>query len=294
MPCTRPLAAYRALGGGVEFDSRRARLPQSFLLPCGQCQACRLRLARDWTVRIMHESMMHERSCFVTLTYDDEHLPRDRGLHVRDWQLFAKRVRNDLGPFRFYACGEYGPKTLRPHFHACIFGEDFEFRRSRVVKSGQFPVYEAPLLREEWGNGNVSAGELSSESAAYCARYVMVKARGLSQQFGLNSQYFRSDGVRTWSVRPEFSVMSRRPGVGASWLEKFSDDVYPDDQVILKGKRFRPPRFYDERLEGAALEELKVRRVRAAARHGSDLTPERLRDKEVCLESRINHQSRGN
>ena len=92
-------------------------------IPCGRCVACRLNRAREWSLRIMNELAYHKDACFLTLTYDDEHLPEDKSLSKRDFQLFMKRFRKDFGlPVRFFACGEYGKKTFRPHYHVIFFG----------------------------------------------------------------------------------------------------------------------------------------------------------------------------
>jgi hypothetical protein len=98
--------------------------PQGLYVPCGKCIACRIARTREWTVRIMHEMSCHDNAVFATLTYDDDHLPPDRSISKDELQRFIKRLRKELGDrkIRYFACGEYGETTNRPHYHAIIFG----------------------------------------------------------------------------------------------------------------------------------------------------------------------------
>lgn len=283
MPCFTPLKAYRAPGGGVAFDSKKGYSDRPFELACGQCRGCRAERARQWAVRCVHESQMHVRfdtfagafvphNCFVTLTYSDKCLPPDGGLCVRDWQLFAKRVRKELGPFRFFHCGEYGDLNKRPHYHACMFGVDF-LDRIYLKGSGENMLFLSPSLERLWGLGQVSVGNLVYESAAYVARYVVKKLTGERA-----SEY----GGR----RAPYVTMSRRPGIGSTWFDKFMGDVYPSDEVVHKGKKHLPPKYYDSKLPEAELEFYKRKRRAAAAKRAADLSPERLRVRERIAEAR--------
>lgn len=283
MPCFRPLRAFWKPGGGVAFDRGSEATSAELQLPCGQCRGCRLRRSAEWALRCVHEASLHERNSFVTLTYDAEHLPRDGSLNVKHWQDFAKRLRKAVGPFRFFHCGEYGDGNLRPHYHACMFGVDFSGDRVLVGHKRGNDLFTSKLLEETWGKGMVRIGSLTFASAAYVARYVMKKAKGKDLR-----RYERVD-VETgecYSVRPEYVTMSRRPGVGAAWLDKFHGDVYPSDEVVHEGRKFRPPRFYDSRLEEAELEVLKQRRRERAEARSEDLTPERLRVREQVAHER--------
>lgn len=257
----------------------------SFPLACGQCIGCRAERSRQWAVRCMHEAQMHERNSFITLTYDREHLPRNVSVDVREWQLFAKGLRNVGLRFRYFACGEYGEESNRPHYHACLFGEDFGSDRRPVdVNERGETLFTSKLLEEVWGKGMVRVGALSYESAAYVARYVMKKATdGLKGAEYRAKRYtrFDSDTGETWEVAPEFVVMSRgarkgEKGIGGSWFDKFMSDVYPADEVILGGRRFRPPRYYDSKLEEEYLAKLKAKRVETAVKHEEENAPARL------------------
>jgi len=245
-------------------------------------------------LRCMHESQMHEENCFITLTYDDEHLPKDHSLDVSHWQKFAKRLRKKVGPFRFYHCGEYGDKTLRPHYHACLFGMGFRDKKKfKKNKRGEW-LFSSELLDKTWEQGFTTVGALTYESAEYVTRYILKNITGDMAE----DEYTRTDkeSGKVFQVKPPYVTMSRggrkkgAGGIGASWLDKFHSDVYPSDEVVVSGRRFRPPRFYDEQLDGEVLEQLKRKRLRAADLRKEDLSPERLKVREKCLE--LNMDSR--
>lgn len=225
-------------------------------------------------MRVVHEAQMHERSSFVTLTYSDDWIPKDWSLNIRHWQLFAKKLRHRVGKFRYFMCGEYGDKSSRPHYHAIIFGHDFIDKLTEALPpSGKSALWTHPTLQAAWSEdqakgsrGMVAAGAMSMGSAAYVAGYVMKKA--------VNPRSRQSYAPRL----PEFVSMSRRPGLGASWFETYRSDVFPSDLVRLDGKKFRPPRYYDNKLSESERAELQERR-RAALR-SEDLTLDRLLTRE--------------
>lgn len=187
MPCYSPLEAWRPV------KSTRSKNPFIFsyhpekcssvspdlTLPCGQCIGCRLERSRQWAVRCVHEASLHKRNCFITLTYNNDHLPEDRGLHYDHFQLFMKRLRKKYGEgIRFYMCGEYGEKLGRPHFHACLFNHDFSDKTPWKTTETGFKLFRSKELEELWPYGYSSVGAVSFESAAYVARYIMKKVNG--------------------------------------------------------------------------------------------------------------------
>lgn len=291
MACFRPLKAYRAPGGGVVFDSKKGFGDRPLELPCGQCIGCRVERSRQWAIRCVHEAQLHKANCFLTLTYDQVNVPRDGSLRVRDWQLFAKRLRKAAGPFRFFQCGEYGELNKRPHFHAAVFGLDFASDRVEIKQTGGGTLYMSPLLTRIWSNGQAVIGDLTYESAAYIARYVVGKMTGDAAAV----EYCRYDSAtgESWQVRPPFVTMSRNPGIASDWFEKFRGDVYPSDEVVHKGRRFRPPRFYDSKLDQVELDVLKAKRRAKVARRSSELTPERLEVRELVASARLKQKERG-
>ena len=126
MACFKPLKGYRSPSGKITFD-RKNSTGQLAEAPCGQCLGCRLDYAQEWAIRCMHEAEMQDNNSFITLTYDDQNLPRHGSLDKTHFQKFMKRMREHLSPLkiRFYHCGEYGEKYTRPHYHSLIFGYDF-------------------------------------------------------------------------------------------------------------------------------------------------------------------------
>lgn len=238
-------------------------------------------------MRCVHESQLHQDNCFITLTFSNEHLPENYSVNVRDWQLFMKRFRKKYPnkKLRSFACGEYGETNLRPHYHAIIFGHDFNdkvpFKKS---PSGEM-IYTSPTLAELWPFGHSSIGNVTFESAAYVARYVMKKITGNQA----DDHYTRQHPVtgKLHRVQPEFVTQSRRPGLGAPWLERFKSDVYPSDFVIVRGQKMRPPKFYDRKLTEEEIEKIKRRRMANGLKHREDNTPPRLQTREIVQQARV-------
>lgn len=208
------------------------------VVPCGACLGCQTRRVQDWSVRCAHEAQLHAVSSFVTLMYDDENVPHvgddlDAPLTLRpdDWVQFMYRLREDQGPgIRFFQAGEYG-SLGRPHHHALLFGY-WPKDAKKWKKSKQSWLYTSEELSELWSHGFVSLGSVEPASAAYVAQYALKKCGRLP----------------VGSV-PEYQTMSRRPGLGAGWLERYGGDVFPTDEVILSGGGKRqPPRYYLEKL----------------------------------------------
>lgn len=157
----------------------------------------------------MLESLLHEHNTFLTLTYDEEHLPDDHSVSVREIQLFLKRLRKVVGKVRYYAVGEYGEASGRPHYHLALFGVQF----TDLVYSSPLRCYQSVILKECWPLGSHFIGTLTPESAGYIVSYVV---KGLTQ----DNDYVRG---RLAGRRPEFARMSLKPGIGADAAERFGD-----------------------------------------------------------------------
>jgi hypothetical protein len=248
MPCYHPMPAVRMVDGSVKFVSRNKKgVDGSLELPCGQCIGCRLERSRQWAMRCLHESSLYDRNSFITLTYDEDHLPPGGSLNYPDFQRFMKRLRkNSKSNIRFYMGGEYGETTLRPHFHACLFGYDFPdkvyFRKS---SSGE-KLYTSDFLQKLWPFGISSIGDVTFQSAAYIARYCVQKVTGDAADLHYSCpEFVDEDGVIRNTMVPEFNHMSLKPGIGARWLKKFRTDVYPRDYVVINGVKTKPPKYYD-------------------------------------------------
>ena len=292
MACYKPLEAWRSKekneGTGkrsLVFNWKQALEPDSPIeIPCGQCIGCRLERSRQWAMRCLHEASLHERNCFLTLTFSPEHITtRDNpwSVDVRDFQLFMKRLRKRYGSkIRFFHCGEYGEKNLRPHYHAILFNHDFDDRTLFKVNNGH-PLYISEELSSLWPFGFATIGDVTFESAAYVARYVMKKVTGDAAE----EHYKRidPDTGELIDVKPEYTTMSRRPGIAADWIAKYVDDVYPKDFVIVNGKKVRPPKFYDAYLDKVNPFEhdwVKDNRIIDGRKYSANNTPERLKVRE--------------
>lgn len=189
---------------------------------CGQCLPCRLNRRRIWTHRIMLEACVHEHSSFLTLTYNDDHLP-DAGTlvpkHLQDW---LKRFRKNIGPCRFFAVGEYGDETWRPHYHVAMFGHGMQSFPVNI----HFNALQGTPLDDSWGMGNVNVGELTTKSAQYIAGYTTKKMTA------------KDDPRLQHGIYPEFARMSLRPGIGFGAVSSIAEAVrnkHGWDQVISTG-----------------------------------------------------------
>jgi len=233
---------------------------------------------------------MHLDNCFLTLTYSDSELPKSGSLEYRVFQLFMKRVRKHFHPatVRFYMCGEYGDMRERPHYHALLFGVDFKDRVYWSTSPSGEKLYRSPTLEKLWPHGHSLIGNVTFESAAYVARYIMKKVTGDNA----DAHYSKTDPETGEIVRrlPEFTRMSLKPGVGKGWVDKYRDDVYPHDYVVVRGKKSRPPRYYDKALDQVdpeALEAIKFERGLAGRVHADDQTPERLAVRETVAKAGV-------
>lgn len=293
MGCYSPLTGYysRDVGTsgkrGITFQRGLSFSGVPIRLPCGVCIGCRLEHSRQWAVRCLHEKRLHDVSLFLTLTYRNECLPPGGTLVLRDLQLFFKRLRKLRGPFRYYACGEYGELNRRPHYHVILFGLDFPDKLRVASNARGDSYYESSQLSEVWKLGNTMIGDVTFDSAAYVARYCVSKILGTSEEAQVLAkakyEVMDSDGV-IYERKREFTVMSRNPGIAAGYYDKFGQEVRDHDSVIVNGREVRPPRFYDARTEALdpeLMERVKARRRAIARQFKADQTPDRRRVREA-------------
>lgn len=224
-------------------------------VPCGNCLSCRMNKSKQWSARIIGESSMYEDNCFLTLTYDEEHCPPS--LSKRDLQLFLKSFRQSLFPkkIRYFACGEYGSTTGRPHYHLIIFGlskYDEVFHRSALSKLLEGKDGFSATL-DAWSKGNVFVGDVSPQSAKYVAGYVM-KKQGDSYH---DVKWYKEQGLV-----PPFILMSRRPGIGATYGEKYKLRFKHNPFVVVGNSRIGLPRYLDNRLFSDDMQR-KIEKMRA-------------------------------
>lgn len=305
MACYHPLHGYRGKTRGasgkrpVVFSVKDGFVDLPVIVPCGQCDGCRLERSRQWAMRCVHEASLYEENCFITLTLSDKFLPADGSLDKTMFQKFMKRLRKAFPgrKIRYYHCGEYGAKYGRPHYHACLFGFDFPDKLCMGKRKG-FTVWRSPELERLWEFGNSEIGSVTFESAAYVARYIMKKVTGpLAQAWYLD---LNEETGEVTKIEPEYTTMSRggrgkgAGGIGKAWLNQFMDEVYRSDSVIMRGRPMKPPRFYDDQHELVdAPGALEISRARRRARRLKDETPERLAVREKCAKARLALFTRG-
>lgn len=276
------------------------------IVPCGQCIGCRLEYSRQWAVRCVHEAQMHEYSSFITLTFSDEHLPSDRSICKRDFQLFMKRLRKrisrDYGiEVRYFACGEYGEERQRPHYHACIFGFDFPDKIPQGTNSQGDTLYSSSYLSKCWQFGFNIIGSVTFESCAYVARYICKKHKGKDSPDSY--EIIDKDTGEVHFQEKEFCLMSRRPGIGSSWFEVYGSDTNKDF-ITLRGVTMKLPKFYDMMIQKKELSFGPVRpgfsefdnrvqhRREEAYKHRDNCTNERLRIRETVKKAQLNFLKR--
>lgn len=271
-----------SMGGRLKFSQHRPPNARELHIACGQCYGCKMERSRQMAIRCMHESTLHANNSFITLTYADEHLPY-RGQLVKDhWQRFIKRLRKKYGPksARYYMCGEYGTLYGRPHFHACLFGHDWNDKDLYAKNETGDNIYTSKTLERLWGMGLCTTADVTFNSAAYVTRYCMQKRTGpIAEEW-----YKRWDELGAYQLEPEFGQPSLKPGLGKHWLDKYSADVYTTDNVITNGHKSRPPTYYDTqygKLHPDHMAEIKAEREMEAHHRRWDNTPERLRVKEI-------------
>lgn len=283
-------------------------------LPCGKCIGCRLDYSREWAIRCTLEMQDFdpEQCWFVTLTYDDFHVPTSRycllgkdywykqgitvhngiaydlygyelplddlsglssplgvslTLRPKHLQDFIKRLRWYVSDrygqqVRFYACGEYGSKTARPHYHLIIYGlplQPFGADAWQSVKNGN-TVHECAELEKIWKQGNVIVGRCTYESCGYVARYMLKKKKGHYLEF-----------YQSFNLVPEFTRMSLKPGIGQRYYDAHAREIYDNDEIYLetekRGIKCKPPRYFDIRAADefpAVFENLKDERSDAS------------------------------
>lgn len=322
MPCYYPVKAHKG-PDGVKIG-RGGYTDRPVDLPCGRCVGCRAKKAREWMLRCVHENQVHRDSCFVTLTYDDDHVPSTGSLEKSEFSLFLKRLRKKFTiccpqsngtswcgapvgrSFRFFACGEYGEQSFRPHYHALFFGLSF----NDLVPTQRKDLFRSQVLDSIWARGACYIGHVTPSSAGYVAGYVNKKQGGSwggarlegrvappAWTLGMDSEKIFVDDYadegeyaqwrersrvdldtgEVYMVEPEFRLMSRRPGLGSAWFDRYRSDVFPHDEIVSGGREYPTPRFYDtllEREDPEALAAIKAKRQEVVAKRSASRTDE--------------------
>ena len=282
MACYHPQKAYKARDGRVTFSRKDAI--SNLTLPCGNCLGCRMERSRQWGTRMLHEATLHKENMFITLTYDDEHLPIDESINVKHFQKFMKAYRHKISPIkiRFFHAGEYGEENRRPHYHAIIFGHDFKDKEPWKKN-----LYTSETLTKIWQNGFTSIGDVTLESATYVAKYILKKITGTLAQEHYNHITRYGEEV---SLTPEYTTMSRRPGIASAWYQEYKSDIYPENFITVKGKKIQVPKYYQNILkieDDHEYQKLRRKQKREADKRKKDNTPDRLAVRETCAIARI-------
>lgn len=220
-------------------------------------------------------------------------IPDKRSICVLDYQLFMKRLRKKYGPkIRFYQCGEYGEKKGRPHYHAIIFNHHFTDQHYEKTEHGN-KLYTSKSLNEVWPYGDSYIGAVTFESAAYVARYIVDKKNGTEAQ--THYQRWTPETSELVEITPEYTTMSRRPGIGNEWYKKYNKEIYAFDYVIVNGHKCTTPKYYDgllEEQEPGKYERIKETRVDRIDKNHKDLTIDRMHTRELILKERMNRLKR--
>ena len=292
MSCFHPISAYYKLGGGITWTYKESNGIKT-IIKCGQCSGCKLEKARQWALRIKHEASLHANNTFITLTYDNEHLPPTGTLVLKHWQDFMKRLRKKYShkKLSFYHCGEYGEKQGRPHYHAIIFNHQFS---DLIPIPRKKDLHTSEILKTLWGKGHVSVGSVTFESASYVASYVQKKINGpkaeaINMSNGLRHYERMTAEGEVITLKSEYATMSRNPGIAGDWLTKYYTDIYPSDFTTHKGKKHSLPAYYDRQYEILTktnpdlikIETIKAKRSLKMKGLAHLFTPEALKQKEV-------------
>lgn len=269
-------------------------------IPCGQCIDCRLRNSQEKAIRLVHESKMSPtgQNCFLTLTYNDENLPRDQlgnavynpthltsfVARLRDHLRYSLQVKNfskvpEALRFKTFGCAEYGDQFDRPHFHLLILNYDFKDKypwRQTTPDWGGEPnqCYRSEFLESLWSHGNSEIGSVTEQSCGYVARYVQKKITGKMAE-------------KHYNGRPPERLLCNSKGIGLSFLKSYMDPIANFGTVIWKNKEIKLPRYYEKKLEQldplryAALKQKQISSIDAV---DLDQTKSRLETREELHE----------
>jgi hypothetical protein len=206
----------------IKNDKPRIGAFRYHKVPCGKCPNCRKSKSNTWQFRLMQEYIRATTMHFVTLTYNDENVPygeTEQTLHKKDLQNFIKRLRKSLNTkIKYYAVGEYGTKTERPHYHAIIYN---------------IPEKETDKIAKAWGLGNTDTKKANGAMVRYCTQYLIK----------------RIPKEETGRL-PEFALMSKR--LGDNWLSPHKIKHYKEKlvpHITETGGNILPmPRYYRDKI----------------------------------------------
>lgn len=263
MRCTSPkTVGFLDDGKTITWSPKKhSKQYPTFQLPCTKCLSCRLENARETAVRCIHEAQMYQNNAFLTLTYKE--LPNGiNKLDYRHMQLFMKRLRKHIftnfiksygrenwnllskseqreiyGNIKIssFMVGEFGEKTKRVHWHCLIFNWRPSDLQNYYTTDRGDRVFTSRELDELWSYGDCTVGEVTFESAGYCARYAAKKLT------------HGHDGEHEYEP---IAKRSSHSAIGKKWIEKYYKDVFNLGYVVLPtGATCAIPRYYERWLK---------------------------------------------
>lgn len=280
MPCYHPITGYWSkflTENGkrkIVFNPKLAiGTDIKIQVPCGRCIGCRLEYARVWALRCWHESLLYKNNCFLTLTYDDDHLPNNHSLDPDVFTKFIKRLRFFHPGIRYFGCGEYGEMSMRPHYHLIIFNYDFLDKKSHSMNVNGDITYTSDELQKLWPYGFSLIGSVSFSSCNYVARYVVKK------QYGEGAKFYEQN-----NLVPPFLRMSRKPGIGYDFFKKNKKQI--ENHLYVRsqdGKKSALPRFYESKLSDNAAAILKALKFKNLLSRSDNINYDYITINEVYL-----------
>lgn len=296
MTCFYPRKLYKT-DTGHKFERPSGHSGAYTKIPCRKCFGCRMDYKSEWATRMMHEASCHEDNLFLTLTYDQENLPESADLVQRDMQLFWKNLRKKFPhlKIRYVYSAEFGKITKRPHYHAIAFG----LALPDLIKEGRNdrgePLYGSEILDKIWKKGHCVVGAVTEQSCGYVAGYMLKDMDGdyINEYTILDEE----TGELVNRTRP-YARHSNKPGIGRIWFEKYWRDVFPDDFIVVEGKKRSVPEYYLRLLEQKDPEmHAQVQAKRETALEDPktmwNSTPGRLEVRETVFKAKLGQFRRG-
>ena len=312
MPCTEPMKAWvhgTHESGKDKYVFRQPRDADAsdyHLLPCGKCLSCQIDKSKEWATRGFHESQCHTENSFLTLTYDDKHLPENGSLDKQDLTKFIKRLRRKIEPLKikFLAAGEYGKpeNTHRPHYHICIFGFMPLDKKYLFTNKHGDPVYTSEFISKIWKKGHITVAQVNYRTVAYTARYtvkkIVTKEDRTQEKFWIDPETGETNydpvaykkGLLMAGKIPEFITMSN--GIGKEWHDKYEKDTHKD-YVHVNYAKHKIPRYYDKLMDTKdpdRLEAIKEKRIIAAQENVK--TRAQLKSEDIIMKNNIKRLDR--
>jgi hypothetical protein len=202
------------------------------LLPCGKCVGCRIAKSREWTYRLTNEMQNWKDAVFITLTYDEQNLPKDgklQKIHLQKYfRAMRKRLKSKGRNIKYFAAGEYGddPEKKRPHYHAIVFGIGLAYG-DRIHMRRRIPPHFDDIVQESWNRGLVWTDDVVRKSIGYVTDYV-------------HKKYL--DKYKEHNIEPPFQLVSQ--GIGKQYALQNADILQSRLGDKFHGNDVSLPRYY--------------------------------------------------